>query len=62
MFLQYLEQARAERHQMIGSRRTGDREPSVGLRREHWVSWRDACLEAQHRRSFGYAAQKSEAD
>jgi hypothetical protein len=42
---------------MIGSRRTGDRESSIGLRREHRVSSRDACLEAQHRRSFGYAAQ-----
>ncbi|TDN70824.1 GntR family transcriptional regulator [Paraburkholderia sp. BL10I2N1] len=60
VFPQYLEKARAQHHQMIEALRTGDRESLIGLCREHLVPSRDAYLEAQHRRSFGYAAQKSE--
>ena len=62
VFPQYLEKARAEHHQMIEALRTGDRESLIKLCREHLVPSRDAYLEAHHRRSVGYAAQKSPAE
>jgi DNA-binding GntR family transcriptional regulator len=62
VFPQYLEKARAEHHQMIEALRTGDRESLISLCREHLVPSRDAYLEAHHRRSFGYAAQKNQTD
>ena len=62
VFPQYLEKARAEHHQMIEALRTGDRESLIKLCREHLVPSRDAYLEAHHRRSIGYAAQKSPTD
>ncbi|SAL70480.1 GntR family transcriptional regulator [Caballeronia udeis] len=62
VFPQYLEKARAEHHQMIEALRTGDRESLIRLCREHLVPSRDAYLEAHHRRSFGYAAQKNQTD
>ena len=62
VFPQYLEKARAEHHQMIEALRTGDRESLIKLCREHLVPSRDAYLEAHHRRSIGYAAQKSPAE
>ena len=62
VFPQYLEKARAEHHQMIEALRTGDRESLIKLCREHLVPSRDAYLEAHHRRSFGYAAQKNQTD
>ncbi|SOE92961.1 transcriptional regulator, GntR family [Burkholderia sp. D7] len=62
VFPQYLEKARAEHHQMIEALRTGDRESLIRLCREHLVPSRDAYLEAHHRRSFGYAAQKDQTD
>ena len=60
VFPQYLEKARAEHHQMIEALRAGDRESLIKLCREHLVPSRDAYLEAHHRRSIGYAAQKSQ--
>lgn len=60
VFPEYLEKARAEHHQMIEALRTGDRESLIRLCREHLVPARDAYLEAQHRRSLAYAAQKSD--
>ena len=62
VFPQYLEKARAEHHQMIEALRAGDRESLIELCREHLVPSRDAYLEAHHRRSFGYAAQKNQTD
>jgi DNA-binding GntR family transcriptional regulator len=62
VFPPYLEKARAEHHQMIEALRSGDRDSLIKLCREHLVPSRDAYLEAHHRRSFGYAAQKSETD
>jgi DNA-binding GntR family transcriptional regulator len=62
VFPQYLEKARAGHHQMIEALRTGDRESLIKLCREHLVPSRDAYLEAHHRRSIGYAAQKSQTD
>ena len=62
VFPQYREKARAEHHQMIEALRTGDRESLIRLCREHLVPSRDAYLEAHHRRSFGYAAQKNQTD
>ena len=62
VFPQYLEKARAEHHQMIEALRIGDRESLITLCREHLVPSRDAYLEAHHRRSFGYAAQKNQTD
>jgi DNA-binding GntR family transcriptional regulator len=62
VFPQYLEKARADHHQMIEALRTGDRESLIKLCREHLVPSRDAYLEAHHRRSIGYAAQKSQTD
>jgi DNA-binding GntR family transcriptional regulator len=58
VFPQYLEKARAEHHQMIEALRTGDREWLIRLCREHLVPSRDAYLEAHHRRSASYPAQK----
>lgn len=60
VFPEYLEKARAEHHQMIEALRTGDRESLIRLCRDHLVPARDAYLEAQHRRSLAYAAQKSD--
>ncbi|CAN7763027.1 GntR family transcriptional regulator [Caballeronia sp. LjRoot31] len=62
VFPQYLEKARAEHHQMIEALRTADRESLIKLCREHLVPSRDAYLEAHHRRSIGYATQKSTAE
>jgi len=62
VFPQYLEKARAEHHQMIEALRAGDRESLIKLCRDHLVPSRDAYLEAHHRRSVGYAAQKGQTE
>ncbi|QIE28131.1 FCD domain protein (plasmid) [Caballeronia sp. SBC1] len=62
VFPQYLEKARAEHHQMIEALRAADRESLIKLCREHLVPSRDAYLEAHHRRSLSYAAQKSQTE
>lgn len=59
VFPQYLEKARAEHHQMIEALRKGNREWLIQLCREHLVPSRDAYLDAHHRRSVAYAAQKA---
>jgi len=62
VFPQYLEKARADHHQMIEALRAGDRESLIKLCRDHLVPSRDAYLDAHHRRSIGYAAQKGQID
>jgi DNA-binding GntR family transcriptional regulator len=62
VFPQYLEKSRAEHHQIIEALRNGNREWLIQLCREHLVPSRDAYLEAHHRRSTAYAAQKAPAE
>jgi DNA-binding GntR family transcriptional regulator len=47
---------------MIEALRAGDRESLIKLCRDHLVPSRDAYLEAHHRRSVGYAAQKGQTE
>ena len=57
VFPQYLEQARAEHHEILDALRRGERERLIELCRGHLVPSRDAYLDAHHHREFVAARQ-----